>query len=172
MTHFICTDNAFRFIVIVTWRTFWSLPVLRIACYTRISYLDVSKMTFRRGLLFISLESERRKCESAIGLRQFWYSAAKYFANSLGTFAVVDFLLAIFVCWLVVKFPSPRRYEKVTRGTLICPETLEKLPDERVTEWWDSIGLYGLGRELVTKICVQDVGWWNFHPLVFSSGSI
>lgn len=49
-------------------------------------------MTFRQRFLFISLESETRNCESAIGLRQFRYSPAKYSANSLATFAMVDFL--------------------------------------------------------------------------------
>lgn len=158
--------------------TFWSMPAFGFLVIRGflISMFPMLKWCFDEDFsLHLLARSERRNCESAIGLRQFWYSTAKYSANSLATFAVVDFLLAIFVCWLVVKFPSPRRYEKVIRRTSICLKTLEKLPDERVTEWWGLMGLYGLGRENLSWrfACKMPSGEiFIRHSLAFSSDSI
>lgn len=101
----------------------------------------------------------------------FAYTTVKYSANSLETFAVVDLLLAIFVRWLAVKFLSLRRYEKVTQGTSIRPETLEKLPDERVTGQQGSTGLYGPEGELPRRFAwrMSDGGVSIHHWLAFSS---
>lgn len=141
------------------------MPAFRISCYTRISYLDISdvEMMFRPKLLSSSSRLKRekklRECNWTPTVPVFSCEIFRQFTRNFrrGRLSSRD------LCWLVVKFPSPRRYEKVIRRTSICLETLEKLPDERVTEWWGSMGLYGLGRELVMKICMQDVEWWNFH---------
>ena len=122
--------------------------------------------------IYISFGRRKGNYEKAIGLSIVLpIATAKYSANSLKTFAVIDLLLAIFVCWLVVKFLSLRRYEKVTRGTSIRLETLEKLSDERVTGQRGSMGLYGPGGELPRRFACRmlDSGVSIHHWLVFSS---
>lgn len=61
--------------------------------------------------------------------------------------------------------------EKVTWGTSIRPETLEKLSDERVTGQRGSMALYGPGRELPRRFaCRMSDGEVSIrHWLAFSS---